>query len=73
MVKSAAALAILALLSVGILAIPYISKVEAGEPTALAKGDRLDIRTECSDQVWPNLTPSCLKGRHTVETVRIVR
>jgi hypothetical protein len=73
MVKSTAALTILALVSTVILAMPYISQVEAGEPTALAKSDRLNIPTECSEQVWPNLAPSCLKGRHSAETVRIVR
>jgi hypothetical protein len=71
--KSAAALAILVLVSTGILAMPYISQVEAEETVALAKGDRLDIRSECTDQVWPNFTPSCLKGGPAAAAVRLVR
>jgi hypothetical protein len=73
MVKSAAALAILVLASTAILAMPYISQVEAEETVALAKGDRLDIRSECTEQVWPNFTPSCLKGRPAVGAVRLIR
>jgi hypothetical protein len=73
MAKSAAVLAIFALVGTGILAMPYISQVEAGQPAALAKGDRLDIRADCSEQSWPNITPSCLKGRHDADPVRLVR
>jgi hypothetical protein len=73
MVKSAAALAILVLASTAILAMPYISQVEAEETVALAKGDRLDIRSECTEQVWPNFTPSCLKGDPAVGAVRLIR
>jgi hypothetical protein len=72
MVKSAAALAIIGLVGAGIVA-PYISQVEAQEPVALAKGDRLDIRNDCLEQVWPNLTPSCLKGVRIGNAVRVVR
>jgi hypothetical protein len=73
MSKSATALAIFALVGTGILAMPYISQVEAGQPAALAKGDRLDIRADCSEQAWPNLTSSCLKGHHNGDPVRLVR
>ena len=51
MVKAGAVLAIIAFVGAGFVATPYISKVAAGEPVALAKGDRFDIRPDCSEQV----------------------
>jgi hypothetical protein len=72
MLKSPAALAILALLGISVVALPYISRVEAGETVALAKGDRLDIRTDCSQQVWPNIASHCFRGNRTVSDVRMV-
>jgi len=73
MIKAGAVLAIIAFVGAGFVATPYISKVAAGEPVALAKGDRFDIRPDCSEQVWPNLTPSCIKGSGNAEQVRLVR
>jgi hypothetical protein len=72
MLKSLAALAILALLGASVVALPYISRVEAGETVALAKGDRSDIRTDCSQQVWPNISSHCLRGDRAVSDVRVV-
>ena len=42
----------------------FAPQVEASVPQALAKGDRLDIRTvgkDCSQQAWPNFEASCLR------------
>jgi hypothetical protein len=72
MLKSLSALAILALLGGSVVALPYISQVEAGETVALAKGDRLDIRSDCSEQVWPNISTHCLRGERSVSDVRLV-
>jgi hypothetical protein len=38
--------------------------VEASETVALAKADRLELRSparNCSQQVWPNFDASCLR------------
>jgi hypothetical protein len=72
MLKSLSALAILALLGGSVVALPYISQVEAGETEALAKGDRLDIRSDCSEQVWPNISSQCLRGERSISDVRLV-
>ena len=72
MLKSFSALAILALLGGSVVALPYISQVEAGETVALAKGDRLDIRSDCSEQVWPNISSHCLRGERSISDVRLV-
>ena len=72
MLKSLAALAILALLGASVVTLPYISQVEAGETVALAKADRLDIRSDCSEQVWPNISSRCLRGDRAQSDVRRV-
>jgi len=72
MVKSFVALSILALLGASVIALPYASRAEAGEKAPLAKGDRLDIRPDCSQEVWPNISSSCLRGRQATPEVRMV-
>jgi hypothetical protein len=72
MLKSIAALATLAFLGASAVALPYISQVEAGETVALAKGDRLDIGTDCSLQTWPNISSRCLRGDRAGSDVRLV-
>jgi hypothetical protein len=72
MLKSLAALALFALLATSVVALPYVSQVEAGETVASAKGDRLDTRPDCSQEVWPNISPSCLRGGHAVPAARLV-
>ena len=45
-------------------------------PQALAKGDRLDIRTvgkDCSQQAWPNFEASCLRTAGSKSMVKEVR
>ena len=72
MLKSLPALAILALLGTSVVALPYISRVEAGETVALAKRDRLEIGSDCSQQVWPNIPSLCLRGDRAGSDVRLV-
>jgi hypothetical protein len=72
MLKSLAALAILTVLGASVVALPYISQVEAGERVALAKGDRLDTGSDCSQQTWPNISSHCLRGDRTGSDVRLV-
>jgi hypothetical protein len=49
-----------------VIALPgFAPKVKASEAPALAKGDRLQVRTvplNCSAQVWPNFAASCLRS-----------
>jgi hypothetical protein len=77
MVKSLAALAILALLGASVIALPgFAPRVEAREAAALAKGDRVDIRPvvrNCSQQVWPNFDGSCLRHSEPGVLVREAR
>jgi hypothetical protein len=77
MIKSLTALAIFAILGASVIALPgFAPKVEASETAALAKGDRLEVRTSaqnCSQQVWPNFEASCLrKGEVMVREARLV-
>ena len=77
MIKSLAALAIIALMGASVIALPgFAPQVEASERVALAKADRLDIRPtarNCSQQVWPNFDASCLrKGEVMVREARLV-
>ncbi len=65
MIKALSAVAIAAFIAAALTVLPgFAPRVEASVPTALAKGDRLDIRatgTDCSQQAWPNYEPSCLR------------
>jgi hypothetical protein len=72
MLKSLPALAILAFVGASVVALPYISQVEAGETVALGKGDRLDIGSDCSQQTWPNISSHCLRGDRAGSDVRLV-
>ena len=77
MVKSLTAFAIFALLGASVVALPgFAPEVAASETVALAKADRLDIRTvtrNCAQQVWPNFDAACLrKGEATVLEARLV-
>jgi hypothetical protein len=77
MIKSVLALAILGLLGASVIALPgFAPAVEAREPFALAKGDRLEIQRaarNCSQQVWPNFDMSCLRNSETGATLREAR
>jgi hypothetical protein len=74
MVKSLAAFAILSLSSALVMALPgFAPKLEAGEITALAKADKLEVRKatlDCSGQVWPDFPASCL--RHPGSAAKIL-
>lgn len=79
MIKSLSALAIFSLLGASVIALSgFAPKVEAGEVPALTKSDRLDVRvaaSNCSTQVWPDLSASCLRraGSHvTIVEARLV-
>jgi hypothetical protein len=66
MVKSLPALAVVSLLGASVIAFPgFAPKVQTDEVAVLAKGDRLEVRaaaSNCSTQVWPDFTASCLRN-----------
>jgi hypothetical protein len=62
MIKALSAIAIAAFVAAALTILPgFAPQVEAGVPAPLAKGDRLDIRTGCAQQSWPNFDASCLR------------
>lgn len=65
MIRSLAALALLAFMGVSALALPgFAPDVKANEVVALAKADRLAIHAvagNCASQVWPNIASTCLR------------
>jgi hypothetical protein len=66
MIKSFAAFAIFAVLGVSVIALPWFApKAEARQAIALAKADRLEVRSaaqNCLEQVWPDFTNACLRN-----------
>jgi len=66
MIKSFAAFAIFAVLGAAVIALPaFAPKVEASEAVALAKADRLAVRSvpqNCFKQVWPDFATACLRN-----------
>jgi hypothetical protein len=65
MIKVLSAIAVAAFMATALTVLPgFAPTVEASVPQALAKGDRLDIRSigkDCSQQAWPNFEASCLR------------
>ena len=63
------AFAIFAVLGASVIALPgFAPKVEASEAVALAKTDRLEVRSlapNCFKQVWPNLGTACLRNSNS--------
>jgi hypothetical protein len=75
--NSLTSLAIFGLLGAAVIALPgFASQVAAGETSALAKSDRLELATvarNCSQQVWPSFDAQCLRsGEAIVREVRLV-
>lgn len=66
MIKTMSAIAIAAFIAAALTVLPgFAPTVEAREPVALAKADRLPVATmnsNCAQQSWPNIEASCLKG-----------
>jgi hypothetical protein len=78
MIKALSAIAIAAFIAAALTILPgFAPQVEASEPVALAKGDRLDIRPigrDCSQQAWPHFEANCLRNAATkTVTIREVR
>jgi hypothetical protein len=66
MIKSLAALAVFAVLGASVIALlGFAPKVVARENVALAKADRLAIRSvpqNCVKEVWPDFATACLRN-----------
>jgi hypothetical protein len=66
MIKSFAALAVLALLGASVIALPsFAPQAEASEGPVLAKSDRLVVRSppqNCFKQTWPDFATACLRN-----------
>lgn len=77
MIKALTAIAFAALIATALTILPgFAPTVEASVPQALAKGDRLDIRTvgkDCSQQAWPNFEATCLRAAGSKSLVREAR
>jgi hypothetical protein len=77
MIKAFSAVAAAAFIAAALTVLPgFAPQVEASVPQALAKGDRLDIRTvgkNCSQQAWPNFEASCLRTSGSKSMVKEVR
>jgi hypothetical protein len=77
MIKSLVALAVFGLFGTAVVSLPGLApQVEAREPGALAKGDRLNIQPvvrNCSQQVWPNFDTSCLRTSESGVKLREAR
>jgi hypothetical protein len=77
MIKTLSAIAVAAFIASALTVLPgFAPQVEASVPVALAKGDRLDIRTvgaNCSQQAWPNFEASCLRVVGTKTMIREAR
>jgi hypothetical protein len=77
MIKAFSAIAVAAFIAAALTVLPgFAPQVEASVPQALAKGDRLDIRTvgkDCSQQAWPNFEASCLRAAGSKSIVKEAR
>lgn len=67
-----AAVAIALFAGAALIMLPsFAPQVEASEPAALARGDKLTIASDdCAQQDWPNISAACL--RRGDETPRAV-
>ena len=77
MIKALSAIAIAAFIAAALTVLPgFAPEVEASVPQALAKADRLDVRTagpDCSQQAWPNFEASCLRVAGSKTMIRQAR
>ncbi len=77
MIKAFTAITFAALIATALTILPgFAPTVEASVPQALAKADRLDIRTagkDCSQQAWPNFEASCLRAVGSKSLIREAR
>jgi hypothetical protein len=75
MIKALSAIAIATFVAAALTVLPgFAPQVEASVPGALAKADRLDVRSAgCSQQSWPNIEAACLRTSGSKGLVREAR
>ena len=77
MIKAISAVAAAAFIAAALTVLPgFAPEVSASEPQALAKSDRLPVKTigkDCSQQAWPNFEASCLRAAGSKSVVREAR
>lgn len=75
MIKALSAIAVAAFMAAALTVLPgFAPQVEASTPVALAKADRLDIRSaDCSTKAWPNFDASCLRTAGSKSLVKEAR
>jgi hypothetical protein len=77
MIKAISAIAAAASIAAALTVLPgFAPQVSASEPQALAKADRLPVKTigkDCSQQAWPNFEASCLRSANSAADIRDVR
>lgn len=77
MIKALSAITVAAFIAAALTVLPgFAPQVEASTPVALAKADRLDIRSvgvDCSTKAWPNFETSCLRTAGSKGVVREAR
>ena len=77
MIQTLSAIAIAAFVAAALTVLPgFAPQVEASVPVALAKADRLDVRSvgrECSQKAWPNFEASCLRVAGSKTMIREAR
>ena len=76
MIKVLSAIVIATFVAAALTVLPgFAPQVEASEPQALAKADRLDIRPmgkDCSQQAWPNFeVPACARSARRAGSVKL--
>lgn len=75
MIKILSALAVLAFIATALFVLPRFAPPLEARP-ALQKGDRLigrDSADDCSKQMWPNFSVSCLRGTGVIAAVRLIQ
>ena len=59
--KILATVAVAAFAALALVLLGFAPQVEAGEPGALARGDKLTVASaDCAQQDWPNISAACL-------------
>ena len=74
-----AAAAVAGFAAIALILLPsFAPQVEASEPAALVRGDKLTLASaDCAQQDWPNISAACLRrgdatARPTLTHVRMV-
>ena len=60
--KILATVAVVAFAALALVVLGFAPQVEAGDPAALARGDKLTVASaDCAQEDWPNISAACLR------------